>query len=104
MKSRTLAVGLGYQTKTHHGSGLKSPLDHVLQTMGSQADPKHERSKTEMYNTILGFIDKNGGNIDDPALLKELGPYTQRNIGKISLPKVKLKNNLNEKKAPFLST
>jgi|TARA_B110000285_G_C14918506_1_gene511400 hypothetical protein len=55
-----------------------------------------------MYNTILGFIDKNGGNLDDPALLKELN--THRNSGKISLPKVKLKNNLNEKRGPFLST
>jgi hypothetical protein len=29
---------------------------------------------------------------------------THRNLGKISLPKVKLKNNLNEKRGPFLST
>ena len=56
-----------------------------------------------MYNTILGFIDK-GGNLDDPALMKELGAQTQRNSGKLTLPKVKLKNNLNEKRAPFLST
>lgn len=63
------AGGLGYQTKTQRSFGLKSPMDHIMQTMDSRIDSKHQRSKTEMYNTILGFIDKNGGNLDDPAHL-----------------------------------
>lgn len=67
MKSRAMAQGYGYQTKTQKGEGFKSPLDHVLQTktIDSLPDSKHHRSKTEMYNTILGFIEKNGGNQDD---------------------------------------
>jgi hypothetical protein len=66
MKDVPIKVGkrnlsLAYQTKTTRNTSLKSPLDHVLKTIGTGSHQNHNRSKSEMYNTILGFIDRNGG-------------------------------------------
>ena len=55
-------TSLGYQTKTTRNSSLKRTLDDALRTHGTSNNQNHNRSKSEMFNTILGFIEKNGND------------------------------------------
>jgi len=39
-------------------NGLRSPLNHVFNTVAHGKPGGHNRSKSELYNTILGYFDK----------------------------------------------
>ena len=60
-------LGKAFGMRTTRNTSLKDPLEHVLRTIGHGENQSHNRSKSELYNTILGFYESNANMAERPT-------------------------------------